>query len=728
VSGLSERARGIASIVLATVAAILVVVGIVAFYARTEIIDQEAFGDRAVAALDDDEVRHLVGREIVTGLIDRGSTDLVAARPLVESIVDAALQTEPFRRLIRSAAVEANRTLFVRDHRSVALDLSDAAKLVRFAARSVSPKLAREIPDDLEPDLLKLQKREFATQTLRAADHVRTLGIVLPLLALLVLIASIAIAPDRRIGVLRAGIAVGASGLVLAVVLLILRARLLAGVVGADEVTDQEVRDAVAGILDAFVGGLVEWSLALAFGGVVIAAAAAALDPADVEVPAARLRRMLLARPQRTWLRAARGVVLLLAGIAIALEPTLALQLAAILVGAYFVFAGTSELLLLLQRRGVAPARALRLRKRALAAAMGAAALAVAIAAVAVLALTDEDEPAKPTAALPPGGLMRCNGSVALCDLRLNEAVFAGTHNSFSAADSPNWFITNQRRTIKRQLQDGIRLFLIDPHWGVADGDRVRTDFHAEGRDRNRVAKSLPPPVLAAAQRLAGRVGLGDAGGKREVWLCHTVCELGATRMSAALGDVRNYLRIHRGEIVILFVEPYVPPAQIEREFEDAGLTRYVATLDRSSPLPTLGRLVRTNRRLIVLTEKDADGTVPWYLDGFSFVQDTPLGAKKVSQLRCKRERGTADSPLLMLNHWADLFPPQLTANRPFQTRRFLLERAHKCARARGMPVNLIAVDFYDQGALVPTVEELNGEQIRAVRRERALAVEGASG
>lgn len=727
-SGFSERARGIASIVLAVAAAILVVGGTVTYYARTQVLDQKAFANRAVAALDDDEVRHLVGREIVTGLIDRGSTDLVAARPLIESIVDAALQTQPFRRLIRTAAVEANRTLFVRDHESVALDLSDAAELVRFAARSVSPRIAREIPQDLEPDLLKLKKREFATTTLRAADHVRTLGVVLPLLALLALVASVAVAPDRRIGVLRAGVALATAGVVLAALLLILRERTLAGVVGSDEITNAEVRGAVEGILSAFLGDLVSWALALAFIGVVVAGAAAALDPGDVEVPAARLRRLVLTRPRNLWLRALRGASLVAAGIAIALEPTLALKIAAIVVGAYLVFAGTGELLVLLQRRGVSEEHATRLRRRALVVAGAVAVLVVAGTIFAALSLTNgDDEPAVPVATA--SGTMRCNGSIALCDLRVNEAVFAGTHNSFSAADSPNWFITNQRRTIGRQLSDGIRLFLIDPHWGVADRGRVRTDFDAEGRDRNRVAKSLPPGVLAAAQRLAGRVGLGDADrGKREVWLCHTVCELGATRMSAALGDVHRFLGANRGEVVILFIEPYVPPAQIAHEFQQAGLDRYVATLDRTKPLPTLGRLVRTNRRLIVLTEKDADGTVPWYLDGFSFVQDTPLGATKTSQLSCRRERGTADSPLLMLNHWADLFPPQLTANRPFQTRRFLLERAHKCARARGMPVNLIAVDFYDQGDLIPAVEELNGEQIRAVRRERALAAQGAEG
>lgn len=727
-TGLSDRARGIVSILLATVAAALLVAGTVAFYARTQIIDERAFADRAVTALDDDAVRHLIGREIVTGLIDRGTSDLVAARPLIESVVDAALQTEPFRRLLRTAAVEANRTLFVRNHRSVALDLSDAAELVRFAARSVSPRLARELPDDLQPELLKLNKREFAVTTLRVADQVRLLGIVLPLLALLAFVASVAVAPDRRIGVLRAGVGVGTVGIVLAVALLILRARLLAGVIGADEVTDAEMQGAVGGILDAYFGGLVAWGLGLGFAGIVIAGAAAALDPADVDVPAVRLRRWLFTQPERTWRRALRGVALIVAGIAIALEPTLALQIGAILVGAYLVFAGVGELLVLLQRRGVAPAQAQRTRHRALVVAGSVAVVAIAAVVVGLLVFTDNDEPAGP-ATLAAGTPIRCNGSAALCGLRLNEAVFAGTHNSFSAADSPNWFITNQRRTIERQLKDGIRLFLIDPHWGVADGNRVRTDFDAEQRDRNRVAKSLPPAALAAAQRLAGRVGLGETDrGKREVFLCHSVCELGATPMSAALGDYRRFLEANRGEVVILFIEPYVPPAEIAKEFKRAGLDRYVTTLDRSQPLPTLGRLVRTNRRLVVFTEKDADGTVPWYLDGFSFVQDTPLGATKTSQLSCRRERGTADSPLLMLNHWADLFPPQLTANRPFQTRKFLLERARRCARARGMPVNLIAVDFYDQGDLIPVVRQLNRRQVRVVGREHELAEQGTNG
>jgi hypothetical protein len=122
-----------------------------------------------------------------------------------------------------------------------------------------------------------------------------------------------------------------------------------------------------------------------------------------------------------------------------------------------------------------------------------------------------------------------------------------------------------------------------------------------------------------------------------------------------------------------------------------------------------------------VFTEKDADGTVPWYLDGFSFVQDTPLGATKVKQLSCKRERGTADSPLLMMNHWADVVPPQAEANKPFLKERVLIRRAHECARQRGLPVSLLPVDHYEQGRLIEAVAALNAERVRALRQRQRV-------
>jgi hypothetical protein len=718
------RVRAAASIALIAVAAVLLLAGTVALYARAELVDEREFGARAVAALDRDAVRHAAGREIVARLIDRGSTDLVAARPLLESVAGSALQTEPGRRLVRAAAVEVNRALFVRGEDNIAFDVSDAAELVAFATRSVSPRVAREIPEGLDGSLIALREREFATQTLALADDVRVLGLVLPALALVAFAAAIAIAPDHRVAAVRAGVATGASGLVVAIALVLVRARVLAEVQGTDELTDAEVAAAVGGVFDAYLGDLFTWGLAVALFGLVVAGAAAALGREHLGAPLLGARR-LLDRPRTPGGRAVRGAGALALGVFAVLDPDVALRIGGILAGALLVLYGTAELLALLPGRGAADAQPGRPRRRALATAGVAGLVAVGGAAtlIAVAAGGGESGAASRTGA--PAGT--CNGSADLCDLRLNEAVFAGTHNSFSAADSPGWFIANQRRPIAGQLQDGIRLFLIDTHWGVEGGDgRVRTDFEAEGRERNRVASALPPAQLRAAERLAGRVGVrGTGAGERGVWLCHSVCELGATRLEDALVDVREFLEDNRGEVVILFVEDYVPPRDFAAVAARAGLDRFAATLDRDEPLPALGELVRTDKRVIVIAEEDADGSVPWYMDGFTFVQDTPLGAQMRDQLSCERFRGTADSPLLMLNHWADIFPPRLRANRPFQQREFLVRRAHRCARERGHPVNMIAVDHYEQGDLLEAVDELNAEQIRSVRRARAQLAGG---
>ena len=700
----------------------LVLVGAVLLYARAEIVDPESFADHSVEALDDDDVREVVSREIVVNLVERGSTDLVAGRPVVQSVVETIVDTGAFEKLFRRAAVEANRLFFVREKENLVFDLADASEIVRFGLQSVNPQLAKQVPKDLDVQVATLKDREYARTTLATADDIRFFGILIPLLALLALAAGIFLAPDRRVGVLRAAVGVATAGAVLMIGMLVVREFIIGGVYGSDELSDEDVRGAVGGVLGAFFGKLFGWGAVLAFSGLVVSAAATSLDPEQLENPTARLRERLTRRPSTNAGRVGRAALAIAAGFLVAFEPELALQVAALLVGAYLVFYGAAELLAMLQSpdRGKVPAK--DRRRRSLAVAVAAGSVVVVGIAVSLLVFLDsaEDPEAKP---LPRSG---CNGSVDLCDLRLNEAIFAGTHNSFSAADSPGWLIANQKRTIQRQLDDGIRLFLIDTHWGVKGSDgRVRTDFESEGTDRNKVVKALPPQTLAAAERVAGRVGLREnEGGERDIWLCHTTCELGATDFSDTLEVYKGFLERNTGEVVILFVEPYVPPPQLEQAFKDAGLDEYVETLQLGEPMPTLGQLVRGDRRLLVFSEKDA-GNPPWYMDGFAFIQDTPLGITDFDQLTCDLNRGSPVSPLLMLNHWADVFPPQRTPNFEFQTRANLQKRIAQCQRERGQPVNLIAVDHSDVGDLIPVVDEINAD--RAAARKAAQAAVAAS-
>ena len=214
------------------------------------------------------------------------------------------------------------------------------------------------------------------------------------------------------------------------------------------------------------------------------------------------------------------------------------------------------------------------------------------------------DVPALPTVASSPRG--GCNGSRTLCDRRLNEVVWPATHNSYAASDQPGWYFANQHRDIARQLDDGITALLVDVHWGVAEPGRrrVRTDLRAEGSDRNKVVEELGPRAVRTAERLAGRIG-GPLTGSRALYLCHTLCELGAEPLDDELAVIRRFLERHPGDVLMLVVEDYVPPARIRAALGDAGLLGYAASLERARPLPTLRELVRDGRRLVIFAEKE---------------------------------------------------------------------------------------------------------------------------
>jgi hypothetical protein len=68
---------------VSVVVIVLAVAGGVALYMRQEIINSDAFADRASDALQRDAVRRVVAREVVVQLFDRGSTDLISARPVL---------------------------------------------------------------------------------------------------------------------------------------------------------------------------------------------------------------------------------------------------------------------------------------------------------------------------------------------------------------------------------------------------------------------------------------------------------------------------------------------------------------------------------------------------------------------------------------------------------------------------------------------------------------------
>src|SRR5215213_4432573 len=65
-------------------------------------------------------------------------------------------------------------------------------------------------------------------------------------------------------------------------------------------------------------------------------------------------------------------------------------------------------------------------------------------------------------------GKMRCNGLAELCDRRVDQVTFAGTHNSM-AAGKEGWYAPDQQNGIPAQLRAGIRALLIDTQYWETD-------------------------------------------------------------------------------------------------------------------------------------------------------------------------------------------------------------------------------------------------------------------
>jgi hypothetical protein len=698
--------RRAAALTMVVIAAVLSAAAAIAWYADDTLVDDQELATRLTSSLDDGDVRSIVADQVVTGLTSSAVPDALVVRPLIVPLVARVADAPVFRRTVHRAIASRHRALVRGDTTfSVQLPLGDGALFEGL--RRVAPRVARRIPADLSVPVLRLDPKGFEL----TAAHVLAsfAGWRWPLLVAgaLAALGAAVLAGGVRAALIHVGLAIAGGGLLAAAIVAGLGEFVAAHVAHALDLDEDTERDAFGAVWGALMGDLRSTALIAALGGALVAAIASVTLPA-VDPHAGWRRARRAATSPTPFGRSVRGALLIAVGAAIVIEPALLGRAAVAAGGVLIVVVGLAQLSAIhAPSREAVPGPAERSRPRPWAPA-AAVVLVVALAGVAMALVLPGPHAAAVPVAGEPGG---CNGLRAMCGRRLDQVVFAATHNAYAAADEPGWLFASQRYGIARQLRDGIRALLVDVHLGAPDpkSGRVRTDLQAEGSDRNKVARELSPAALRAADRLVGRAGVGKPVGRRRPYLCHTLCELGAEPLDEQLGILRRFLAANPREVVLLFVEPYVPVATMEQALRDADLLSQTATLSPDAPLPTLGKLVAAGTRLVVLAEQDG-GERPWYLDGFALVQDTPLGATQPSQLSCARFRGRADSPLLMLNHWIPPFPPSVTRNQRIGGS-FLRRTIGRCERERLMLPNLIAVDFYERTHVVAITRSLNAEQ-----------------
>ena len=196
-------------------ASIAMLAALVAAYARHALIDSDQFANRASAALRDDSVRTLVA-ERITDQVAGTDSNLIAARPIIESVAADVVGSSAFTGLFGSAVRDVHRAVFQRDQNTLTLTVADVGTVLGAALEQVRPSLAAEVERTARVSLITRDIGSASATAARIADDVRLLSLLLTLIA-----RAIAVAPDRRRAVVELGIGAACAGVLLVVALAI---------------------------------------------------------------------------------------------------------------------------------------------------------------------------------------------------------------------------------------------------------------------------------------------------------------------------------------------------------------------------------------------------------------------------------------------------------------------------------------------------------------------------
>ena len=632
------------SIVLAVVMTLSLAGGLLCAWMHTTLFDSDALARRAVHALDSEAVRQQLAVQLTDQLVKSGNRGIIAFRPAAQLTVETLVDTDAFKSLFASA-VRRTHSALLSGTADDGLDLSDSLGLLASG--------------------LSLNQDKKASAAAAASAITTDVGTTTE-----------------------------------------------AGTTKPVKATMAEVVDRIAHLpvwdwqTELNVLGYVLFALAglKAIGVVVVAAAASPHDRFDPVVARANAVARYRVLRVSTWGTLGLAAAAALAGLLMLVYPESALALLVWALGLVLVFAAT-RMVVSLAAAVSAPVEG-KPRRRWLGWVIGVAGLLLIAVPFSVVSVT------KGHAAAENSYTRTCMGSEANCDLRLDEVTLAGSHNSMSAPAYPGWLFGEQIESIRGQLNAGVRALLIDPHYGRQSSVKVPssgvqlvlTDFASEfvvpGAEvpdqsiRDRAAK------LAASAPNNGK-------GKRDVYLCHNYCELGAVKMVDEMVAVRQFLETNPSEIVMIIVQDAVSAADVAQVFNAAGLLDQVATLAKGEPLPTLGDLVDAGTRLVVFAESGEDDAPAWYPRAYDWFQETPYAWKSIGSFTCAPNRGKPDNPLFLVNHWVGRSPPDPALSKQVNGRSVLEARAQQCLTDRGITPTVIAADVATSGDLIAVTSEM---------------------
>ncbi len=690
--------------VLLALTGVLLLVGGLGLWVDSTVYDSRAFSRRAVSMLDSEAVRKAAADLLTTELVKVGNQQAISYRPAFQAAIEAALDTDTFRSIIRNGIRTVHADVLRGGGGSSGINLSDSISIISGNLQLPSNARGQPVQEGgFSSSFADITEDLASYGVWRLESTIRAIGFGCLAGAVVAAVLAIVLSRDHRRTVWWLGWVLAIVGVF--VLALLWAAQWYAGrlVAGA------ELSSAVSGGISDITVDLRTLALWVVGYGIVVAGAAASTD--QLYTPAVvgrRTARWLEARRQTTWGTLLVGVLGVVLGFVIIQNLAVASVVLAVVAGLWLTYLGTAELLRLLRRVTTDERTRSSWWRPPL---VFASVLLLLAALTAGLVVTTSRSAADASDSAPSG----CNGDEALCERRLNEVVFAGTHNSMSSALYPGWLFGEQIGPIGDQLNSGIRALLIDTHYGIPSRARLpgsQTPIVLTDRARelsNPEFEGADPGVVERANTLSARAPQA-ANAESSIYLCHNYCELGAISFASVLADVKKFVETHPDDVVLIVVQDATTPDDTAQAFIDAGLEDEIATLQLGQPLPTLQELIDAGTTLVVFAEEGGgDSGPPWYQPAYEgWFEETLFSYDSIASFDCTANRGGTSGQLFLINHWVTTRGPNPGLAAQANKDDVVGDRARRCAEERGQLPNIIAADYVQASALVDFVALLN--------------------
>lgn len=308
------------------------------------------------------------------------------------------------------------------------------------------------------------------------------------------------------------------------------------------------------------------------------------------------------------------------------------------------------------------------------------------------------DEQAEPSSVFAynqcqPNEASCCNGVPGLCEVPIDQVLFASVHNAMATRADGFFLAPNHRLSLEEALEFGYRAINLDI--GVCDG------------------------------KLA---------------LIHGRCLLGERDPIEVFEHLSTFLRDNPNEVIVLSLEivnnnPEFPVSLSDVSIAMGNLTQqlYLLEDDTRPEWPTLQQMIDINRRLLLFHYngpfcKDlGEGWCPTgFYDYFRYVADTQFEYESIEDFAnatyaCEPGRGANGfGSFYGLHLYMKI--PDADESQLLNDMAFVEEHVDQCETYRnGTLANFVYVDFWEQGDLVEVVQMENIQRAKEFTTRRHL-------